>query len=359
MDTFRPSSIIPSPVLRGTQFKEKFPKACFFTLSSANECDNEINIRNGLVTDKQYNPNKLFGRGLYFYDYDNVYKYINLTGCQTMYIREVIIVDNSSIVECKSDCHSKYKTSSFYLKQRLPIEMFYGWVSVNYCKQALLYNIYLTQFIKVYDEELFRFIVTKCGTMIKYIENPSEEICTIAIQQTPLALEFVENQTEDMCRSCIYRYGLALEYVKKQTEELCCIALMNNPKALKFIINKTDELCMYAIIKMPYTIKYIENPSMEMCIEAITRHPSSIQYIRKQTDEMCFLALEKDVFTLKFIHKQTEEMCIFAISQAPVTYHFIKNKTLSIKRKMIEFHGVIYEHIPKALSKEIFVNDLV
>ena len=76
---------------------------------------------------------------------------------------------------------------------------------------------------------------------LKYIENPTPELCLAAVKNNGLNLEFVKEQTPELCLAAVEQDGIALKYVKKQTPEICLAAVNNNGWALQFVKEPTPE----------------------------------------------------------------------------------------------------------------------
>lgn len=106
-------------------------------------------------------------------------------------------------------------------------------------------------------EDNFSLVIDKKGKALKYIHEPSPEICRAFIKQT----------------------GLALKYVKDQTEELCLEAINQNVAALAYVKQPTVNIYLAAVKKNGMMLKYIQEQNLEICLAAIRQNRDAIQYV--------------------------------------------------------------------------------
>jgi len=136
------------------------------------------------------------------------------------------------------------------------------------------------------------YCVRKNGLLLKYLINPSYEMCLDAIKDNIEALEYIPNNllTDNLLKYALSLNGLALKCVKQQTEIMCINAVNNNAMAIKYVDNEflTEELCITAIKSNYKAFGEIINPSFELCLMAVKINPKTINYIKDLNLNKCF-----------------------------------------------------------------------
>jgi Domain of unknown function (DUF4116) len=265
---------------------------------------------------------------------------------------------------------------------------------LDLCKLAVQQNIY--SYVFIIDENirklLHRVLLSKDGMLLKYIDEPTDELCFQAVKQNGLALQFVKNQTEKLCYHAVKQNGLALEFVNREFVEkklnlsslekynvygntnsddeviLWKIAISENPLAFQFIENKTDEVIdeVYELIhpcgSRDYSLllKFIDTQTESLCKKFIEKVPKSFMHIKEQTEKICEYAIQidgkiiqyvndefktndllkkavrQDGLALEFIENKTDELCEIAVLQNPLAIQFVKNQTEELCLKMLK-----------------------
>ena len=148
------------------------------------------------------------------------------------------------------------------------------------------------------------------GNVLELLHNDEKntEVCKIAIKNNISSFIFVpENiKTIDFLIYAINCDYNVLKYIKNPSEELCLIAMDQNPNSLYFIENKTENIMLKAKdIKGLY--KRINMPQYYNAVLAyIKQNGNSLQYIKKEhkTFELCKAAIENSPFAIKYIPKK-------------------------------------------------------
>lgn len=76
-----------------------------------------------------------------------------------------------------------------------------------------------------------------------------------------------------------------IRFVENPTDEMKFTAVSNNGRAIQFIENASDELKMLAIKRHRKAIDFIENPTPEMMIAALQREEKKTGRKAQQTEE--------------------------------------------------------------------------
>jgi hypothetical protein len=142
--------------------------------------------------------------GIYFTQQDKIPLWIHIG----VYICSVIIPDDARVCVEKHN----FKADKIILDlDKMTIAAFYETKDID-CLSAVRLN-------------------AKC---LKYIKNPTEQMCKCAIDQYTLALEYLERhaniqlfkeQSEDISLYVVNTDGLFLEFITRQTEAICNAAV--------------------------------------------------------------------------------------------------------------------------------------
>jgi len=109
---------------------------------------------------------------------------------------------------------------------------------------------------KLSHEEKLRKIKEN-GCPLRYIENPTVEMCLEAVKNDGWALAFVKNPTAEMCLEAVKNNGYALQYVPHQTDEICSEAVKSAGSALQYVENPTREMCLDAVKENVYALNFV------------------------------------------------------------------------------------------------------
>jgi hypothetical protein len=257
-----------------------------------------------------------------------------------------------------------------------------------YAESALYANASAIQCVK--KQENFEFWCS-CEIMmynidsLKFIKNPSLEICKLVLSRNVLSLKHINNPTEEMCKYAVQRNGLALEYVKNQTEEICAIAINLDGSAFKFVDPElyTEKICNLAAKRKGENLKYIKNQTFSMCIEAVKNNGMALEYVDKSlinkkmcieavicsawafqfvppellTEEIYKIAVIKEKYVLTHIY-QTEEICKAAVMEDGWALQYIQNQTDEICRLAIRQNKDAAVCIKSKSQKKKFLSNI-
>src|SRR6056297_3658011 len=75
--------------------------------------------------------------------------------------------------------------------------------------------------------------VKQNGRAIKYIKDPTPEMCLEAVKENGWAIKCIKDPTPEMCLEAVKQNGLAIEFIKDPTPEMCLEAVKNNRHAIR------------------------------------------------------------------------------------------------------------------------------
>ena len=181
--------------------------------------------------------------------------------------------------------------------------------------------------MKIIEDNLFNDKYNELS--IKYIKNPTKQVCLEAVKRNGYAIQHIKNPTEEMCLEAVKRCGNTIKYIDNPTEEMQLEAVKQNGLSIKFIKNPTKEMCMEAIRQDELSINFIKNPTKDMYLEAVKQNGLVIFYIENPTEEMCLEAVKQNGLVIFYIENPTEEMCLEAVKQNGESIKFISKKNQS------------------------------
>jgi len=113
-------------------------------------------------------------------------------------------------------------------------------------------------------------------------------------------LEMSKLSYEEKLRK-IKENGCPLRYIENPTVEMCLEAVKENGYALQYVKVPTAEIYLEAVKQNGYALRYIKNPSNELCLEAVRTHGEALQYVKSPTREMCLDAVKGNICALNFV----------------------------------------------------------
>lgn len=115
--------------------------------------------------------------------------------------------------------------------------------------------------------------IKKDGSLLKNVENQTEELCLAAVTSKGGALKYVKNHTPEIVIAAINQNGGAIHFVTNPSHELIELAVMKNPESLLALAEKykweEDEVFLLHILrKQPAVLPYLSGNTVEkLCRE--------------------------------------------------------------------------------------------
>ena len=322
-----------------SKFLDYFPKKRFFKLLYKDEIHFDMKYKIGLNIDiNNFDPFIKNGKGLYFIEQTNIYKWRTFLNNKPYWIREVFFNDLAQDAKiCIID--DKFKCDKFILGPRLLFD------------SPLIFNENNNN--NDFNEQVVKYD----GLLLKYMPlyKQTDKICKYAVQQNGLALKYVNKQTPIICEYAVKQNAYALEFVKEQTEDICLYSVQQNGLTLKYVINQTLFIIQTAIRLYPRAYIQIVNPSYELNKILVQINGLVLEYIDNQTDELCNLAVIENGLALKYCKYQNIKICRTAIEENPYALKYVKliYKTYELCKMAIEMNNltIMYVEYP---TKELF-----
>ena len=157
--------------------------------------------------------------------------------------------------------------------------------------------------------------------------------------------EFDEETQLKIVEECIYtkNYEHPIKFIKNPTKQVCLEAVKQDGCAIQYIKNPTKEMCLEAINDYGQSIQFIKNPTEEMYLEAVKQEGGSIQYISKKNQSF-------DIVQAFFNYNWSESVC-----NREDYYRYLNEKFITKEQSMImikdnpENINLVSEEIQKEL----------
>lgn len=208
------------------------------------------------------------------------------------------------------------------------------------------------------DYDTCRKMIMRTPDVIKYMKDPSENLCCLALDRDPYCIKYID-QSEKLCLVAINKNAHVLTHIKKKnrTNKIYYEAIKNDSTVINYIdkqeltIDMIEEVAktypqaiillekeyqtydfMFDIIKNNgELLEHVRDDlkDVNMCNAAIENKPSALRFIPEKIKEAypelvnkCF---EMDHDTIYFINNPTREMKLRAIRKDPLSIRLIDN----------------------------------
>lgn len=278
-----------------------------------------------------------------------------------------------------------------------------GFRSYEMCLDAVQYNgMFLDDVPKVHMNNEIAFVaILNKSSAIKFVLNPTEEMCYLSLKDNALNIAHIDNPTDEMYllaaaqnpyyyqkikdksiiddKICLIRtnpesiadmpdapYEYYVEAVKKswkcmkympekyQTEEFCIPIVTNNPEVMEFIINQTPLLCDIAVSKNGLSLKHIHfnNITETLCYSAVLSVAIALEFVPEefQTELVIYTALNKNVNCFKHIITKTIELCEYSFNKdkyvfSQIVEFFPEGLSDQMVNAALERNGMFISHL--------------
>jgi len=262
------------------------------------------------------------------------------------------------------------------LLEFVDLDTFNDEAAMEICGTAFIEDRRSIRFIpgKHQNETMSLNAVSAYPDLLKYIENPSNQVIVAAISKQPNIFSEIDNPTEDMCIAYVSKNGIKIKDVPKelQTDNVCYFAVDDTPWAIQHIENQTEDLCVHAVTKNSkvlqhckvrtekvlsavlnkdgYAIKEFkpEEITAQLAEIAVDKWGYALEHVPEeiQTKELALKAVSKLGTVLQHVRKdlRDEEVCIAAVTHSPYAIRYVEHQTPEIKQIVMK-NGLYFEHI--------------
>lgn len=255
------------------------------------------------------------------------------------------------------------------------------------------------------DKEIYMDMKrTHSYSFIKFIDDPSFNLCKMVIDINICNLNFIQNPTIELCSYAIKKDYCSLRYIKNQTLELCILAININRKAIEYVDKKlfsqiyeyydfdntwpeirflrnkdfpiNFDYCisntwifqyltfskydihwgmLVNLVKKGRYDKYFLNLNNELDILIIKLDPYLLKYVNNKTKELCLEAIKLCASLIASIDNPDRDLCIEAIKKDPFSLQYIKKQDLEMCKLAVSLNPLSFRYA-QVQDKEMCIN---
>lgn len=185
------------------------------------------------------------------------------------------------------------------------------------------------------DETQHEALIKESYECLKYIKNPSIDVCKIAIDGSSLALKQIQNPTKEIFEYAIKKHPYCFNSIKDPSYELCKLAMEANPINSFYYVpvkHRTYELCLIGVTNKGQLLKQVPSQHIDydMCLAAVKSDGLILEFVPEKfyTEELCLAAISSNGYVLKFIEPNciTYSMCLIAVKSNGYAIKFCPEK---------------------------------
>jgi len=304
------------PYLSGAEFNATNTRR-LCKLTNVTSCHNGFQYREGLNIDHiPLSLGHCSAGGLYL-TYENCwYRWtsygLSRPKMNMYYIWDVEIPDDATVI---TEDWTKLKATAIILSNCRPIKELEAWKNPTFQRLATedLDNYgceYNYTFFPNLTREQQLSMVSRSGSLIRFIDNPPKEVQIQAVKNGPRSIEYIKEPSEEVQMLAIKGNPCSIEYIKEPSEEVQMLAIKGNPACIRYIKDPSKEAQIWAVKADPLCILYIKDPSKEVQIQAVKADPSRILSIKDPSEEVQIQAVKTDPFLIRYIKDPSDKVLI-------------------------------------------------
>ena len=265
----------------GYHFNELYGNGEFYKITNENENHFGLQYVTGLNIDPNpFNPSGSCQKGgIYFVEVHDIPNFLHLG----IYLRKTTIPDDARVyIEV-----GKFKADKLDLDDRFLIKNLAHWNLTDYCEKAVHKNGLALKFVVKQTIQICEMAVRSNGLALEFVEDKfkTESICLAAVKENGWALEFVPKNFSNIImdklnKIAVRSNGTIIRFIKNPSYEICEIAVRSNGLAIKDVEIQTQYLCKLAVTQNYRAIEHVLNQTMELCELAVSIHPHAMYYLR-------------------------------------------------------------------------------
>jgi len=128
------------------------------------------------------------------------------------------------------------------------------------------------------------------------------------LKSNPRWIQWLEKRSDyvQLCWSMIMHNSINLRYISNPTKDMCLLAVSKNGETIRFVRYTTEGMRLLAVERTPMALQYIDNPSNEVILTALRRNWKAITCIKHgaQTLEHAQIAYAQNPKACFYIKKK-------------------------------------------------------
>lgn len=198
-------------------------------------------------------------------------------------------------------------------------------------------NGMLLEYVKGYaSDEIKIAAVKQNGLALKFVENPTEFMCSLAIEQNWESIQYCKNPTKEMQLLAVKQSWEALKFIEKQIRVAQLVSVKQSWQAIQYCKNPTEKVQLVAVKQAWEAIKYCKNPTEKVQLVAIEQSWKAIQCIRDPTEKVQLVAVKQSWEALEHVSLRTDEIQLVAVKQSWQAIKYCENPTKQVQIVAVE-----------------------
>lgn len=139
------------------------------------------------------------------------------------------------------------------------------------------------------------------GSVIQYIDNPTENMKINAVKNKPAMIKFIDNPSIKIQEAAVNKDHRVIKFINNPGYVIQKKVITKEPNFIKNIIDPDEKLQLIAVKTKPDVIKYIKNPTDNVCSVAYVRNYNSLKHMNKIPRKVIVMILNDNPSLLKLI----------------------------------------------------------
>lgn len=202
---------------------------------------------------------------------------------------------------------------------------------------------------KTKDQELMETILRKHGSLIRELENPSEELKIAAVESDGHMIQHIDKPSLAVQMAAVKDSGTAIRWIKNPDIKVQMAAVEQDGMALGYIKDPDNRVANAAIKDDGEAIKYIKYPTIQqqkLALDGPGGYWGHGKYIHNIDDEVIIWAIREghadDI--LEHINQNTlsDEILMMALKTDEDVYQYIKHPTDEMKWYITKNYPMVF-----------------
>lgn len=155
-------------------------------------------------------------------------------------------------------------------------------------------------------DEQMKEQIRKKPTLLRELEDPSEELMLYAVGNAWNNLKYFKTPTPEVRRAALENKGWAIQYISEPSQDEQLLAVKRDADAIQYIDQPSCEVQVEAVKTSWNAVRYIDKPCREARRLAIIKNEQAIAYIGGFEEEELEEYLKLNLNILKYIYDSVE-----------------------------------------------------
>jgi hypothetical protein len=164
------------------------------------------------------------------------------------------------------------------------------------------------------------------GMNIRFVENPSDEVCIAAVAENSSAIRVIDNPSDRVIKAAIEYHPNSIKNMIQQPEWAQELVVSMNGSYIKWVYEPTEKIQLMAIARDPSNINNIVKPSLAAQLAAVRADGYQIANIAHPSPEVQMAAVQQSTRSLQYIDYPDEAVCLYCVQKNGMSIAYLKGK---------------------------------